>query len=72
MIIALSLMGTTRFKLFSSTGPSVAIGLAITLAASLTLAPALLVILARLRPGCVQRAYGTIVGAVGASLSLGA
>ena len=50
VIIALSLMGTTRFKLFSSTGPSVAIGLAITLAASLTLAPALLVILARLRP----------------------
>ncbi len=54
VIIALSLMGTTRFKLFSSTGPSVAIGLAITLAASLTLAPALLVILARLRPGAFK------------------
>ena len=50
VIVGLSLMGTTRFKLFSSTGPSVAIGLAITLAASLTLTPALLVILARLRP----------------------
>ena len=35
MIVGLSLMGTTRFKLFSSTGPSVAIGLAITLAATL-------------------------------------
>ena len=50
VIVGLSLMGTTRFKLFSSTGPSVAIGLAITLAAALTLTPALLVILARLRP----------------------
>ena len=50
VIVGLSLMGTTRFKLFSSTGPSVALGLAITLAASMTLTPALLVILARLRP----------------------
>ncbi len=50
VIVGLSLMGTTRFKLFSSTGPSVAIGLAITLAAAVTLTPALLVILARLRP----------------------
>ena len=50
VIVGLSLMGTTRFKLFSSTGPSVAIGLAITLAAALTLTPALLVIVARLRP----------------------
>ncbi len=51
VIVGLLLMGTTRFKLFSSTGPSVALGLAVTLAASLTLTPALLVILARLRPG---------------------
>ena len=43
-------MGTTRFKLFSTTGPSVAIGLAITVVAVLTLTPALLVILARIRP----------------------
>ena len=50
VIVGLSLMGTTRFKLFSSTGPSVAIGLAITLAATLTLTPALLVIVARFRP----------------------
>ena len=50
VIVGLSLMGTTRFKLFSSTGPSVALGLAITLAASMTLTPALLVILAQLRP----------------------
>ena len=50
MIIGLSLMGTTRFKLFSSTGPSVAIGLALTLVATLTLTPALLVLLARYRP----------------------
>ena len=50
VIVGLSLMGTTRFKLFSSTGPSVALGLAVTLAASMTLTPALLVILARLRP----------------------
>ena len=50
VIVGLSLMGTTRFKLLSTTGPSVAIGLAITLAATLTLMPALLVILARLLP----------------------
>ena len=50
VFVGLMLMGTTKFKLFSSTGPSVAIGLAITLAASLTLAPALLVLLARWRP----------------------
>ena len=50
VIVGLSLMGTTRFKLFSTTGPSVAIGLAITLAATLTLTPALLVIVARLIP----------------------
>ena len=31
MIIGLLLMGTTQFKLFSSTGPSVALGLALTL-----------------------------------------
>ena len=50
VIVGLSLMGTTRFKLFSSTGPSVALGLTITLAAALTLTPALLVLVARLRP----------------------
>jgi putative drug exporter of the RND superfamily len=50
VIIGLSLMGTTRFKLFSSTGPSVAIGLALTLAVVLTLTPALLVLLAKRRP----------------------
>ncbi len=50
VIVGLLLMGTTRFKLFSSTGPSVALGLAVTLAASLTMTPALLVILARYRP----------------------
>ncbi len=50
VIVGLSLMGTTTFKLFSSTGPSVALGLAITLAATLTLTPALLVLLARAHP----------------------
>src|SRR5262249_23312402 len=50
VIIGLSLMGTTRFKLFSSTGPSVALGLALTLVATLTLTPALLVLLATHRP----------------------
>lgn len=50
VIVGLSLMGTTRFKLFSSTGPSVALGLAITLLACLTLTPALLILLARFRP----------------------
>jgi RND superfamily putative drug exporter len=54
VIVGLSLMGTTRFKLFSSTGPSVAVGLAITLLAALTLTPALLIILARCRPGAFQ------------------
>ncbi len=50
VIVGLLLMGTTKFKLFSSTGPSVAIGLVLTLAATLTLTPALLVLLARFRP----------------------
>lgn len=50
VIVGLSLMGTNRFTLFSSTGPSVALGLAITLLAVLTLTPALLVVLARVRP----------------------
>jgi RND superfamily putative drug exporter len=50
VIVGLSLMGTTRFKLFSSTGPSVAIGLAITVVATLTLTPALLVIVGRICP----------------------
>jgi putative drug exporter of the RND superfamily len=50
VIVGLCLMGTTRFKLFSSTGPSVALGLFLTLAACLTLTPALLVLLARYRP----------------------
>ncbi len=42
IIIGLLLMGTTRFKLFSSTGPSVALSLSLALAATLTLTPALL------------------------------
>lgn len=50
VIVGLSLMGTTRFKLFSSTGPSVAIGLALTVVVCLTLTPALLILLARYRP----------------------
>ena len=50
VFVGLMLMGTTHFKLFSSTGPSVALGLLITLAASLTLAPSLLVLLAKWRP----------------------
>ncbi len=50
VIIGLLLMGTTRFKLFSSTGPSVALGLGLTVMATLTLTPALLVLLARVRP----------------------
>ena len=58
VIVGLSLMGTTRFKLFSSTGPSVAIGLAITFAAALTLTPSLLIIVARLRP----RAFRGLTG----------
>ncbi len=52
VIIGLMLMGTTQFKLFSSTGPSVGLGLGITLIAAMTLTPALLVMLARWRPGC--------------------
>ena len=55
IIIGLMLMGTTKFKLFSTTGPSVAMGLALSLLATLTLTPALLVLLARLRPRSFQR-----------------
>jgi RND superfamily putative drug exporter len=50
VIVGLSMMGLTRFKLFSATGPSVALGLALTLVATLTLTPALLILLARYRP----------------------
>lgn len=50
VIAGLSLMGFTKFKLFSSTGPSVALGLALTLVAVLSLTPALLVLLAKYRP----------------------
>jgi putative drug exporter of the RND superfamily len=53
------LMGTTHFKLFSSTGPSVALGLVIALAATLSLTPALLVILARIRPGAFEGLAGS-------------
>jgi RND superfamily putative drug exporter len=52
VIVGLSLMGVNRFTLFSTTGPSVAIGLAVTLLATLTLTPALLIVLARVRPRC--------------------
>ena len=55
IIIGLLLMGTTRFKLFSSTGPSVAIGLGLALLATLSLTPALLILLARIRPACLRR-----------------
>lgn len=50
VIISLSLMGFNKFKLFSTTGPSVALGLLITLAATLTLTPAFLVLIGRYRP----------------------
>jgi RND superfamily putative drug exporter len=58
VIVGLLLMGTTKFKLFSSTGPSVALGLVLSLAATLTLTPALLVLLARIRP----RAFAGLTG----------
>ncbi|MBV8488835.1 MAG: MMPL family transporter, partial [Planctomycetaceae bacterium] len=54
IMIGLLLMGTTRFKLFSTTGPSVALGLALSLLATLSLTPALLVLLARYRPRSFQ------------------
>ena len=54
IMIGLLLMGTTQFKLFSTTGPSVALGLAISLLATLSLTPALLVLLARYRPRSFQ------------------
>jgi RND superfamily putative drug exporter len=50
VIVGLSMMGLNRFTLFSSTGPSVALGLVLTLLAALTLTPALLILLARVRP----------------------
>lgn len=51
VMVGLLLMGTTQFRLFSSTGPSVALGLLITLICTLTLTPALLILLARAHPG---------------------
>ena len=58
IIVGLLLMGTTHFKLFSSTGPSVALGLVIALAATLSLTPALLVLLAQIHP----RAFAGLAG----------
>ncbi|MGE3821975.1 MAG: MMPL family transporter, partial [Isosphaeraceae bacterium] len=54
VIIGLALMGTTKFRLFSSTGPSVALGLSLTLLATLTLTPALLILLTRWRPSAFR------------------
>ncbi len=54
IIVGLLLMATTTFRLFSRTGPSVALGLAISLLATLTLTPALLVLLAKARPSCFE------------------
>jgi RND superfamily putative drug exporter len=50
LILALSLLVLARFKLFSQTGPFVALGMVVGLLAALSLAPALLVLLARYRP----------------------
>ncbi|AMV36138.1 Putative membrane protein YdgH [Planctomyces sp. SH-PL62] len=54
IMMGLMLMGATKFRLFSTTGPSVALGLAISLLATLTLTPALLVLLAKVRPSCFE------------------
>jgi putative drug exporter of the RND superfamily len=59
IIIGMLLMGTTRFKLFSSTGPSVALGLMLALLATLTLTPALLVLLARVHPRAFEGLAGS-------------
>jgi RND superfamily putative drug exporter len=59
IMIGLLLMGTTKFKLFSSTGPSVAMGLGLALLATLTLTPALLVLLARIYPRAFDGLAGT-------------
>ena len=50
VISGLMLMGLTKFKLFSATGPSVALGLGMTLLATLSLTPALLILLSRHYP----------------------
>ncbi len=69
IIVGLLLMGTTRFKLFSSTGPSVAIALVIALVATLSLTPALLLVLAQRRPtafdGLVRASHASWWEAVG-------
>jgi RND superfamily putative drug exporter len=59
IIIGLLLMGTTKFKLFSSTGPSVALALSLALAATLTLTPSLLVLLARIHPRSFEGLAGS-------------
>jgi len=59
IIVGLLLMGTTKFKLFSSTGPSVALALGVALLSTLTLTPALLVMLARVRPSAFLGLAGT-------------
>ncbi len=59
IIVGLLLMGATRFKLFSSTGPSVALSLVVALVATLTLTPALLVLLARIHPRSFDGLAGT-------------
>ena len=59
-------MGTTKFKLFSSTGPSVALSLVVALCvATLTLTPALLVMLARIRPRAFDGLGGDVARVLG-------
>ena len=66
VIVGLSLMGVNRFRLFSGTGPSVAVGLALTLLATLTLAPAT-PDRARPRPSALlRRPAGPFLGVLGA------
>lgn len=54
VIVGLLLMGTTEFLIFSRTGPSVALGLAVTVVAVFTLTPALLVVLGRVHPRALR------------------
>ena len=71
IIIGLLLMGTTKFKLFSSTGPSVALSLVVALVATLTLTPALLVLLARIHPRAVRRSGRHLAGVLGQARARG-
>ncbi len=65
LIVTMLLLGLAEFKIFAQTGPSIALGMIISLLASLSLAPALLLLIARYRPSAFRGFRDRDAGATG-------